>query len=100
MTLERTTERILKAAEAQDLAALAAASLERQSAISMVYLMPQTPALRDAVAASIAAGAEAKRAIQAIRQRLRKEGRRLVNIEQGFLRGLAPAAPHRVDWRG
>jgi hypothetical protein len=100
MTLIQTTERILAAAEAQDLAALKAASIEREAAIAALDSLPPTPALRNAVAASIAAGEEAKRAIRAIKQRARNESRRLVNIEHGFLHALRPAARLRIDCKG
>lgn len=100
MTLEQTTEWVLRAAEEQDLAVLQAASKERRSAIAMLSSIPPTPALRDAIVQSIAAGKEARRAIHAIRHRLRKDGRRLMSIEQGFLRTLAPVAEHRVDCSG
>ncbi len=100
MTLERITKRMLAAAEAQDLAALQAISKERQSAIAKLASAPPTPALRDAVAASIAAGEQAKRAIRAINQRLRKNSRRLSHIEEGFLHALLPVARHRIDYKG
>jgi hypothetical protein len=100
MTLEQTTRRTLAAAEAQDLAALEVASKERESAIAMLPSIPATPELRDAVAASIAAGEEAKRTLRTIQRRLRKDGRRLANIEHGFLRTLAPAAKHQIDCKG
>jgi hypothetical protein len=100
MTLEQTTRRILAAAEAQDLAALQAASKQRERAIAMLGSTPPTPELRDAMAASIAAGEEAQRAIRAIKQRMRRESRRLANIEDGFLRALLPATNHRIDCKG
>jgi hypothetical protein len=100
MTLEQTTEWILRAASAQDLEGLRAAGEERQSAIAALSSVPPTQALRDAVAASIGAGKEARRAIHAIRQQLRKEGRRLANIDRGFLRTQTPAAAHRIDCQG
>jgi hypothetical protein len=100
MTLEQTTQRILAAAEAQDLEALQAASKERQAAIAMLASLEPTPALRDAMAESIAAGQEAARAIRAIRQRIRKDSRRLASIQHGFLRVHAPAAHHQIDCRG
>jgi hypothetical protein len=100
MTLEQTTEHILAAAEAQDLAGLQAAGKLRDEAIAALDSVPATPGLRNAVAASIAAGEEAKRAIRVIKQRLRSESRRLANIEHGFVRALRPAARHRVDCKG
>lgn len=100
MTLEQTTRRILTAVEAQDLAALEAASRERNSAIARLASIPPTSDLRDAVAASIAAGEEARRTIRLIKQRIRHESRRLERIENGFLRALRPAAKHRVDCKG
>jgi len=100
MTLEQTTRRILAASDAQDLEALQAASKERESAIAMLASLEPTPALRDAVAASLQAGEEAKRTIHSIRQRLRKDSRRLANIEHGFLRVHAPAAKHQIDCQG
>jgi hypothetical protein len=99
MTFEQITRRILAASEAQDLPALQEASKERRSAMAMLPSMTPTPELRDAVAASIAAGEEARRAIRAIQQRLRKDSRRLTNIEQGFLRALVPAK-HQIDCKG
>jgi hypothetical protein len=99
MTLEQTTQRTLSAAGAQDLEALRGASKERESAIAALASLPPTPALREAVAASIAAGEEAKRAIRTIRQRTRKDSRRLATIEHGFLRALVPAK-HQVDFKG
>ncbi len=100
MTLEQTTQRILAAASAQDLAALEAASKLRQSAIAAISSAPPTPLLRNAVAASIAAGEEAKRAIRVIKQRIRNESRRLSNIETGFVRALRPLAAHQIDCKG
>jgi len=99
MTLEQVTTRILAAAEAQDLVALEEASKERESAMTMLPSMPPTPALRDAVAASLVAGEQAKVAIRAIRQRIRMDSQRLANIEHGFLRILAPAE-HQIDCKG
>lgn len=93
MTLDETTRRILDAAEAQDLAALHEAAKEREAAIAQLRSLPPTPALRDAVARSIAAGEEAKRTIRAIR-------RKLENIQHGFVRALRPAAKHQVDCQG
>ena len=89
MTLEQTTRRLLNASETLDLPALEAAWTERESAIARLLSIPPTPALRDAVAASIAAGEEARSAIRAIKQRIRKDIRRLNHIEHGFLRALA-----------
>jgi len=100
MTLEQTTRRVLAAADAQDLAALEAASRQREFAIAGLSSVPPTPELRDAVAASIAAGEEAKRTLRTIQRRLRKDSRRLANIEHGFLRSLAPAAKHQIDCKG
>jgi hypothetical protein len=99
MTLQQTTRRIQKAAEAQDLEALQAASIERATAIAALASIVPTPTLREAVAASIAAGDEARRAIHSIRQRIRKDSRRLANIQHGFLRALLPSA-HRIDCKG
>lgn len=93
MTLEQTTQRILNAAQAQDLEALESASKDRGSLIAVLDRIPATPALRDAVAESIAAGDIAKRTIRAIRQRL-------MRIERGFLRASPSAAAHRIDYRG
>jgi hypothetical protein len=100
MTLEQTTRRIRAAAEVLDLEALLSASKERRSAIAMLATMPATPELRDAVADSIEAGEEANRTIRVINRRLRQESRRLSNMEQGFLRALAPRAKHQIDCRG
>jgi hypothetical protein len=100
MTLEQTTRRILTAMEALDLEGLEGAAKERDHAIAMLASLPPTPALRNAVAASIAAGEEAKRAIRTIRQRFRRESRRLERIEDGFVRALRPVVHHRVDCRG
>jgi hypothetical protein len=99
MTFEQITPRIRAAAEAQDLPALLEASKQRQAAVAMLPSMTPTPELRDAVAASIAAGEEARRAIRAIQQRLRKDSRRLTNIEHGFLRTLVPTK-HQIDCKG
>jgi hypothetical protein len=100
MTLDETTQRILAAVEAQDLAALQEASKEREGAIAALASAPPTPALRDAVARSIAAGEEATRAIRSIRQHIRKESRRLAHLENGFVRALRPAAKHQIDYQG
>jgi hypothetical protein len=100
MTLEQTTRLVLAAVELQDLEALQAAGKARESAIAGLNLLAPTPALRDAVAASIAAGDEARKSIRVIRQRIRKESRRLANIEHGFLRALVPWATHQVDCKG
>jgi hypothetical protein len=100
MTLDQITRRILAAAEAQDLAALLSAAKERSAAMATLASMPPTPELRDAVSRSIAAGEEAKWAIRAIRQRIRRDSRRLANIETGFLRALAPVVTPRIDYRG
>ena len=99
MTLEQITRRIRAAAEAQDLPALQKAARERQSAIVMLSSMTPTPELRDAVAASIAAGEQARRAIRSIQQRLRRESRRLTTIEHGFLRAPVPVK-HQIDCHG
>jgi hypothetical protein len=100
MTLDQTTRLILAAAELQDLAALQSASKERESALAALPSLPPTPELRDAVAASMAAGEEAKRALRAIKQRIRKDSRRLAHIEHGFLRTLAPVTNHQLDCQG
>jgi hypothetical protein len=100
MTLEQSTRLVLAAVELHDLEALQAAGKARASAIAGLGFLSPTPALRDAVAASIAAGDEAKKSIRLIRQRIRKESRRLERIEHGFLRALAPAAMHRIDCKG
>ena len=100
MTLEQTTEQILAATEAQDLALLQDACKEREDAMAALRGTPPTPELRDAIAASLAAGDEARRAIRAIRQRLFKESRRLTNIENGFLRALRPEAVQRINCQG
>jgi hypothetical protein len=100
MTLEQSTRRILAAVEAQDLAALQAAAKGRESAMAMLASIPPTPELRKAMAASITAGEEATRAIRGIRQRIRKDSRRLANIERGFLGALFPLPEHRIDYKG
>jgi hypothetical protein len=100
MNLEQTTRMVLAAADLQDLGALEVAGRERAPAISALASFPATEILREAAAASFQAGEEAKRAIRLIRQRLRKESRRLEHIETGFLRALQPAASHRVDCKG
>ena len=100
MTLEQTTEWILAAAEAQNLEALLAASKEREAAIAWLVTAAPTVELHHAVAASLAAGDEAGRAIHRIKQRIRNESRRLANIEHGFVRALRPAAGHRIDCNG
>jgi hypothetical protein len=97
MILEQNTRRIFAAAQARDLDALRFASGEREAAIAMLASIPPTHALRDAVEASIAAGEEAKVAIRAIQQSLRKESRRLANIKQGFLH---VSETHRIDCKG
>lgn len=100
MTLEQTTHLVLSAAELQELGALEAAGKERASALAALGSLAPTPELRDAVAASIEAGEEAKRTIRAIKQRSRSESRRLERIEAGFVRALRPAAGHRIDCKG
>lgn len=100
MTLEQTTKRILAAAAMQDLAALEAAGKEREAAIAALGSMESMAALRNAVAASIAAGEEAKKVIRVIKHRLFSESRRLTNIERGFVRVLHPSARHQVDCKG
>jgi hypothetical protein len=100
MTLEQTTWRVIAAAEALDPAALETAAKERATAIAALSSVPPTPALLDQVAASIAAGEEAKRALRAIKQRIRKDSRRLAHIQTGFLRALTPVASHQVDCEG
>jgi hypothetical protein len=100
MTLEQSTQRILAAAEAQDLALLEAAGRMREEAIAALASAPPTPVLRSALEGSIVAGEEARRAIRAIKQRIRGESRRLANIEKGFVRALRPGAEHRVDCQG
>jgi hypothetical protein len=99
MTLEQTTRLIMSAAKLQDLAALQAAGKEREAAMAALDSMPATKEFRDAVAASLQAGDEAKRAIRLIRQRIRNESRRLERIEIGFVRAM-PAERHRIDCRG
>jgi hypothetical protein len=93
MTLEQTTSRIQAAVQARDIDALQAAAKERASAIALLPSLSPTPELRDAIAASIAAGEEARRTIRATR-------RRVGNIQHGFLRALTPAAKHQVDCKG
>lgn len=100
MTIEQTTPRILAAAEAQNLEALQAACKEREAAIAGIGLLAPTEALRNAVAASLAAGEEAKRSLRVIKQRIRNESRRLAQIETGFVRALRPEAVHEVDCEG
>ena len=99
MEFENITRRILAAAEAHDLSALQEASKDRKSAIAALASLTPTPELRNAVAASIAAGKEAKRTIRTIQQRLRDDSRKLTTIEQGFLRSLVPAK-HQIDCKG
>ena len=83
MTLEQNTRRILKAVEAQDLEALQAASKERESAIAIARVTRTHARVTRCrgCAASLQAGEEAKRTIHSIRQRLRKDSRRLANID-------------------
>ena len=100
MTLEQSTQRILAAVEAQDLALLGAAGKMREEAIAVLASAPATPMLRNAVAESIAAGEEARQAIRAIKQRIRGESRRLANIERGFVRVTRLGVGHRVDCKG
>jgi hypothetical protein len=100
MTLEQTTQRILRAVEAQDLEALTTSAEQRRSAIAMLRSMPASPGLRDAVAASIAAGEAATRVIRIIRQRMRKDSGRLTQIKDGFLHGSLPAATPQIDCKG
>jgi hypothetical protein len=100
MTLEQTTRRILAAVELQDLGALEAASKEREAAIAALASIPATPELRESVAASIAAGEEARTAMRVIKQRLRRESRRLTHIENGFVRALRAPVTHRIDCKG
>jgi hypothetical protein len=100
MTLEQSTRHILAAVKAQDLEALQAAARERAAAIARLDSMPATPELRAAVAASIEAGEQAKRAIRSIKQRIRTESRRLQRIEDGFVRALRPVGTHSVDYKG
>jgi hypothetical protein len=100
MTLEQTTRLILSAAELQDFAALQAAGKERDAAIAGLGSMPATEQLRNAIAASLHAGDEAKRAIRLIKHRIRSESRRLERIETGFVRAMRPAERHRIDCQG
>ncbi len=100
MTLEETTRRMHEAAQAEDLGALMTALKDREAALSALASLPPTLELRDAVEASIEAGEEARRAIQAITQRIRTVSRRLANIDQGFLKVLVPVGKHRVDCKG
>ena len=100
MTLERTTKMILTAAELQDLGALEAAGKERAAAIAELAAIPPTQKLRQALAEALAAGEDARRSIRLIKQRLRKESRRLEKIEIGFLGALRVPPRHRVDCSG
>lgn len=100
MTLEQTTRLILAATELQDLGALEAAGKERQAALAGLDSLPATQELRNAVAASLQAGNEARRTIRLIKQRVRQESRRLDRIETGFVRAQRPAERHRIDCRG
>jgi hypothetical protein len=100
MTLEQSTRRILMAVQSQDLEMLQAASKERASIIALLAAVPPTPTLCEAVAASIVAGEEAQKAIHAIRHRVRKDSRRLANIEHGFLRVLQPSPIPQIDYKG
>jgi hypothetical protein len=99
MTLEETTVAILAAAEAEDLVALEKARLLREEAMAALGSNPPSPELCSAVQASIAAGKEAKRALRAIKQRVRGESQRLATIESGFVRGLRSAGTH-IDFKG
>jgi hypothetical protein len=100
MTLEETTEAILVAAEAQDLAALEEARKQREEAMAALSTLSPTIALRNAVADSIKAGEDARRALRIMKQRMRDESRRLAQIESGFLHGLGGSVPHRIDCKG
>ncbi len=100
MTLEETTEAILVAAEAQDMAALEDARKQREEAMAALSSLPPTMALRNAVADSIKAGEQARRALRIMKQRMRDESRRLTLIESGFVQGLRSADPHRIDYKG
>jgi hypothetical protein len=99
MTLEQTTKRMLAAAQAEDLLALVGALREREIAFATLASIPPSLDLRDAVEASIAAGEEARRAIRAIKLRIRKITWRLASIEHAFLRVLLPGK-HQIDCKG
>lgn len=100
MTLENSTERILAAVATQNFEALEAGVKQREAAMAAIASAPPTFLLRDAIAASLAAGEEAKRALRVLRQRMRHESRRLSNIEQGFVQALRPAPSYQVDCKG
>jgi len=100
MTLEQSTEHIRSAAEAQNLEALQAAHVERKAAIAALKSQPPSPRLRDAIAASLQAGEEAKRTIRLIKQCLRNDSRRLANIDDGFIRALRPVSVSRINYKG
>jgi predicted RNase H-like nuclease (RuvC/YqgF family) len=100
MTIEQTTERIRSAAEAQNMAALQAANVERKTMIATLKSLPPSQQLRDAIAASLQAGEEAKRTIRLIKQCLRNDSRRLANIDDGFIRALRPVSVSRINYKG
>jgi hypothetical protein len=100
MTLEETTDAILAAAEAADIEALEEARRLRETAMVALGSNPPSPELCSSIKASIAAGEEAKRAILAIKQRIRGESRRLATIESGFVRELQPAVGPHIDCKG
>jgi hypothetical protein len=100
MTLEQSTENIRSAAEAQNLEALQAANVERKAVIAALKSQPPSPQLRDAIAASLQAGEEAKRTIRLIKQCLRNDSRRLANLEDGFIRALRPVSVSRINCKG
>lgn len=100
MTLEETTEQILAAAEAEDLEALENAHRMREEAMAALMSLEPTEALRDRVAASLAAGEKARRAIHQIKLRIRTESRRLATIEAGFVRCLLPSDKPHIDFKG
>lgn len=97
MTLKQATERTLVAAELQDLAALEVARELRESAIAALASASPTQELCQEITASIAAGEQAKQAIQTIKRRIRNESRRLAQIESGFVRAQRAPQKHQVD---
>jgi hypothetical protein len=104
MILDRSTARILAAAKLEDLALLESARHFRQDDIASLgsSLGSGQPSVElcDSIAASIAAGEEAKRAIRVIKHRLLRESRRLANIENGFLCGERLPLNPRLDYKG
>jgi len=100
MTLQESTGRLLAAIEAEDFTALAKALEARAAAIAQFRASRPSPASIAMGQDSLRAGQTACLLLQALKQRIASESRRLAQIQEGFVESLRHSHQSRVDYRG